>query len=78
MGNDKILSWMVTIVVTRENTEILEVNILKHGCLQINLVLVCTINPSQLSAVLGIHWAVVAKGRGEVLGEGENQVEGCK
>lgn len=78
MGNDKIVFWMVTIVVTRADTKIHEVNFPKHGCLQIYLVLACTINPSQLLAVLGIHWAVVAKGRGEVLEEEENQVEGCK
>ena len=62
-------------VGTRANTEMHDLNISKHDCLQIHLVLACTINPSQL---LGIHWVVEVIRKGGLLEQKENQVEGCK
>lgn len=40
--------------------------------------LACTISPSQPLVVPGTHQVAVATGKGGVLEEEENQVEGCK
>ena len=74
----RMISWMVMMVVTIGDTEMHDLNISKHDCLQIHLVLACTINPSQLLVVLGIHWVVEVTGKAGVLEQEENQVEGCK